>query len=257
MTNPACHFPFPSPVRTPFNSNHRGTLTIVSAQDTATYSMTLDTTGTKGNFIRLNSSGNPPPCLAKKKIQPAACSVIPLDSSNPVSGSGFFEQQDFGVSAANLAGSYAHAAERKTQDSLTMAAVGRFTASSNGDLSNGEMDMLAPTASYTQLTLGGTVDAPSSTTGRGTANLTLTPPPGAFSGSMQFVYYVISANKVLLMQTDARGGTVPLLSGEARRQSGSFSLASFDAPAIFELAGMHSTYQSAVVGQITLTAPAR
>ena len=234
------------------NSNRRGTLTIVSAQDTATYSMTLDTTGTKGNFIRLNSSGNPPPCLAKKKIQPAACSVIPLDSSNPVSGSGFFEQQDTSAfSAANLAGSYALLLNAKPNDSLTMAAVGRFTASSNGDLSNGEMDMLAPTASYTQLTLGGTVDAPSSTTGRGTANLTLTPPPGAFSGSMQFVYYVISANKVLLMQTDARGGTVPLLSGEARRQSGSFSLASFDAPAIFELAGMHSTYQSAVVGQIT------
>ncbi|MBZ5613017.1 MAG: Ig-like domain-containing protein [Acidobacteriia bacterium] len=210
------------------NSNRRGTLTLVSAQDTATYSMTLDTTGTKGNFIRLNSSGN------------------------PVSGSGYFEPQDSSAySSAALAGSYALYLTAKPNDSVSMAAVGRFTASSSGSLSNGEMDMLAPTASYTQLTLGGTVDAPSSTTGRGTANLTLTPPPGAFSGSMQFVYYVISANKVILMQTDARGGTAPLLSGEAQRQIGSFSLATFDAPAIFELAGMHSFYQSVVVGQIT------
>ena len=210
------------------NPNRRGTLTLVSAQDTATYSMTVDTSGTKGNFIRLNSSGK------------------------PVSGSGYFEPQDSSAySPAALAGSYALYLTAKPDDSVSMAAVGRFTASSTGDLSNGEMDVLAPTAGYNQLTLGGTVDAPSSTTGRGTANLTLTPPPGTLSGSMQFVYYVISANKVILMQTDARGATAPLLSGEARRQSGSFSLASFDAPTILELAGMHTYYQSAVVGQIT------
>ena len=233
------------------NSNRRGTLTLVSAQDTATYSMTVDPTGTKGNFIRLNSSTNPPPCLSKQ-IHPEACSVIPLDSSNPVSGAGFFEQQDTSAfSAANLAGSYALLLDAKPNDSVSMAAVGRFTVSSSGDLSNGEMDMLAPTATYNQLTLGGTVDAPSTTSGRGTANLTLTPAPGAFSGTMQFVYYVISANKVVLMQTDARGGTAPLLSGEARRQSGSFSLATFNAPAIFELAGMHATTQSVVLGLLT------
>jgi hypothetical protein len=52
------------------------------------------------------------------------------------------------------------------------------------------------------------------------------------------------------MQTDARGATAPLLSGEAQRQTGSFSLATFNAPAIFELAGMHSYYQSVLVGQI-------
>jgi hypothetical protein len=233
------------------NTNHRGTLTIVSAQDTATYSMTVDPTGIKGNFIRLNSSTNPPPCLSKQ-IHSEACSVIPLDSSNPVSGAGFFEQQDTSAfSAANLAGSYALLLDAKPNDSVSMAAVGRFTVSSSGDLSNGEMDMLAPTATYSQLALGGTVDAPSTTSGRGTANLTLTPAPGAFSGTMQFVYYVISANKVVLMQTDARGGTAPLLSGEARRQSGSFSLATFNAPAIFELAGMHSTTQSVVLGLLT------
>jgi hypothetical protein len=131
-----------------------------------------------------------------------------------------------------------------------MAAVGRFTVDSGGTLSNGEMDMLAPTATYSQMTLGGTAPAPSSTTGRGTATLTLNPAPGSFSGTMQFVYYVVSANKILLMQTDAQGSTVPVLSGQARRQTGTMSLAAFNAPVIFELAGMHSTYQSAVVGQI-------
>jgi hypothetical protein len=209
------------------NPNHRGTLTIVSAQDTATYSMTVDPTGTKGNFIRLNSS------------------------ANPVSGAGSFEPQvSSGYSLTNLAGSYALQLSAKPNDSLSMAAVGRFAVSSSGTLSAGEVDMLAPTATYTQLAFGGTLAAPSSTSGRGTATFTLTPAPGAFSGTMQFVYYVVSASKILLMQTDARGATAPLLSGEAQRQTGSFSLATFNAPAIFELAGMHSYYQSVLVGQI-------
>jgi hypothetical protein len=211
-----------------FNPNHRGTLSLVSAQDNASYSATVDPTGTKGNFIRLFVSGH------------------------PISGSGSFELQDNSAySSAALAGSYAMELNAKPQDSLTMAAVGRFTVDANGDISNGEMDMLAPTASYKQMTLGGTADAPASDTGRGTVTLTLTPAPGAFSGTMQFVYYVIDADKVVLMQTDARGSTAPLLSGKARRQTGTMSLATFDAPAIFELAGMHSYYQTAYVGQIT------
>jgi len=211
-----------------FDSNHRGTLTLVSAQDNASYSATIDPTGTKGNFIRLFVSGH------------------------PISGSGSFElQQASPYSGTSLAGSYAIELNAKPQDAQTMAAVGRFDVDASGDLSNGEMDMLAPTASYKQMTLTGTANAPASDTGRGTATFTLTPAPGAFSGTMQFVYYVISTDKVVLMQTDARGTTAPLLSGVARRQSGTLSLATFNAPAIFELAGMRSTYQSAYVGQIT------
>ena len=61
------------------------------------------------------------------------------------------------------------------------------------------------------------------------------------------------------MQTDTRGSTAPLLSGEARRQTGTISLATFNAPAIFELAGMRATYRPnpRTFGQITPTAPAR
>ena len=237
------------------NPNRRGTLTIVSAQDTATYSMTVDSSGTKGNFIRLNSSSNPPPPCNKPythQIKPAACDVVRLNNSaNPVSGSGFFEQQvGLPYSQAALAGPYALYLTAKPNDSVSMAAVGRFTGSSSGALSNGKLDMLAPTATYSQITLGGTMGAPSAT-GRGTATLTLSPAPGAFSSTMQFVYYAISANKLLWMQSDTRGATVPLLSGEAQRQSGSFSDASLNAAAIFELAGMHSTYQSVIVGQMT------
>lgn len=213
-----------------FNSNHRGTLNLVSAQDNASYSATVDPTGTKGNFIRLFVSGH------------------------PISGSGYFELQDSSkFSGTAMAGSYAMELNAKPQDAQSMAAVGRFTMDASGSLSNGEMDMLAPTASYQQLTLGGTVNAPSSTTGRGTATLTLTPAPGAFSGTMQFVYYIVTADKAVLMQTDTRSSTVPLLSGEAQRQTGTMSLAAFNAPVIFELAGMTTQHlaQSAAIGQIT------
>ena len=212
-----------------FNSNHRGTLTLVSAQDNASYSANVDPTGTKGNFIRLFVSGH------------------------PISGSGSFElQQGSPYSGTALAGSYAIELNAKPQDAQSMAAVGRFAVDASGSLSNGEMDMLAPTASYKQMTLAGTANAPASDTGRGTAVLTLTPAPGAFSGTMQFVYYVVSPDKIVLMQTDGRGSTAPLLSGTARRQTGTTSLATFNAPAIFELAGMNVTHlaQSAVIGQI-------
>jgi hypothetical protein len=77
-------------------------------------------------------------------------------------------------------------------------------------------------------------------------------PPSPGTADLNFVSEACpSGNKVVLMQTDARGGTAPLLSGEARRQNGTLSLATFNATAIFELAGMHATYQSAYVGQIT------
>ena len=86
-----------------FNSNHRGTLTLVSAQDNASYSATVDPSGTKGNFIRLFVSGH------------------------PISGSGPFELQDNSAfSSAAMAGSYAMELNAKPQDSQTMAAVGRF-----------------------------------------------------------------------------------------------------------------------------------
>lgn len=213
-----------------FNSNHRGTLNLVSAQDNASYSATVDPTGTKGNFIRLFVSGH------------------------PISGSGHFELQDSSkFSGTAMAGSYAMELNAKPQDAQSMASVGRFNVDASGNLSNGETDMVAPTASYKQLTLGGTVNAPSSSTGRGTATFTLTPAPGSFSGTMQFVYYIVTADKVLLMQTDTRSSTVPLLSGEAQRQTGTMSLAAFNALVIFELAGMNTQYlaQSAAIGQIT------
>ena len=211
-----------------FNSNHRGNLTLVSAQDNASYSATIDPTGTKGNFVRLFISGH------------------------PISGSGCFALQDSSAySSAALAGSYAMLLNAKPQDAQTMAAVGRFDVDANGTVSNGEVDMWAPAGSYKQLTLGGTVNAPASDSGRGTASLTLTPAPGSFTGTMQFVYYVISTDKVVLMQTDTRGSTVPLLNGEVRRQSGTLSQGTFNAPVIFELAGSRGYYQAVYVGQIS------
>jgi len=210
------------------NANHRGTLSIANAQETESFSMTVDPTGTKGHLIRQYNTGS------------------------PVSGSGCFEPQDGSAySSAALAGSYAMELTAKPDDTHSMAAVGRFTVDSNGDISDGEMDMLAPAGSYNQMALGGSVSAPASDSGRGTASLTLTPQPGALSGAMQLVYYVISANRVVMMQTDVRGSAAPLLSGEAQRQTGTLSLATFNAPTIFELSGMNTYYQTAYVGQIT------
>jgi hypothetical protein len=56
---------------------------------------------------------------------------------------------------------------------------------------------------------------------------------------LNFAYYVISDEKILLVQTDTRSSAVPVLSGEVRRQNGSFSAASFHGPAIFSMTGVN------------------
>lgn len=124
-----------------------------------------------------------------------------------------------------------------------VGAVGRFTATSAGVLNNGVIDLSwqinenVGGADYA-VSLAGSFGVPDASTGRGTAALTVI---GKASATYNFAYYIVSGDRILLVQTDARGFIggllIPMLRGEVRYQNnaGSFTNASFNAPVIFHL----------------------
>lgn len=223
-------------------TDHRGSFTVSTAEGTATYRMTIDASGSKAKFIKYDG--------------------LPLNA--PISGSGYFELQDkaaFSLSA--LAGPYAIGVIGGFHD---WAGVGRFTANAAGILSSGMMDVTvatyagtSPQTNYTNLTLTGSFNAPSSSTGRGTATVTLTPPAKG-TGSLSFAYYVISDGKMLLVEKDTTGLPVPVLSGEIRRQKQTFSLAAFNSPVVFNMTGVNRANYGVVlldvaIGQMVSNGP--
>jgi len=138
-----------------------------------------------------------------------------------------------------------------------VAGVGRFDTDAAGTLSAGTMDVTGTMhgtiygqVTSTNLALTGALSTPSPSTGRGTAALALSPAPTGLTGNMNFAYYVISTDKIVLVQTDRS----PLLSGEIRSQNGPFTAASFNGSSIFSMSGVHIEFgwegEPAAVGQI-------
>ena len=209
-----------------------GTLSLTTTSGTVTYATEIDATGTKANFSRIDA----------------------IDARPPASGSGYLEPQNTNViSQASIAGSYALGLSAKPNENSNLAAVGRVTIDSAGAFSGGLMDFDEPAGNHNNLTLTGSMAAPSAGAGRGTAALTVNPQPGTFSGNMNVVYYVVSQDKLLLLQTDNRGATVTDLSGEAQRQTGTYSTSSFDVPVVFRADGLgyYGYHQSATIGRIS------
>lgn len=199
-------------------SDGRGSFAITTAQGTSTYHMTVDSSNSRGRFIRFDG--------------------LPEDA--PIFGSGYFELQDHNAfSVSSLAGPYAFGMSGTVNGPNRTAAVGRFDAGASGAFSGGSMDMtvqmlvgVVPQNNFTNLTLTGSFGAPSASTGRGAATVTLS------SGQMlNFAYYITSDEKVAIVETDQRSSTVPALSGELRRQSGPYSATSFNAATIFSMTG--------------------
>lgn len=207
----------------PFNgtytvaADHTGSLTIKTTSETAEYQMTIDVSAKKASFIRYDSAV----------------------TNFPQNGAGYFELQDTG--AFTLSGSYALGINDAGE-----SVVGRFDIDSAGAVSQGKADAIDHYSGYENLSLTGSFATPSPTTGRGTATFTLTPAPGANSGSLSAVYYIVSASKILLIQTDNAG------IGEIEKQTGTYSTALVNAPVILQLSGGNGNdKQSAVAGLIS------
>lgn len=197
-----------------------GTLIIRAGSVARTYIISLEDSGTTGR-------------LAEATLPPGVTSG---------GSSGYLMRQESNYfDLASLTGDRVIATFGEATGSH-VAALGRFTSSGAGSLSNGIIDLSwAINQNVGQFpntaTLAGTFGPPDKSTGRGTAAFKVV--AGA-SATYSFTYYIVSAEQTLLVQTDVRGMTsvlMPTLTGEVRKQSnaGSFSTASLNVPVVFHV----------------------
>jgi len=110
------------------------------------------------------------------------------------------------------------------------ATVGAITTNSSGTVTSGVQDESDNGSIFTNETIaGGSLQVGGN--GRGTASL------NTAAGTLNFAFYVVDANHIKLVETD----TVPVLAGEAFRQSGTISNASLNGPVAFTVAGSDVT----------------
>ncbi|MDE3150012.1 MAG: hypothetical protein KGL37_11140 [Acidobacteriota bacterium] len=233
-------------------SDRRGTLILTSSKGTATYRMSVAASGREGTFISFDQGA----------------------VNGMILGSGSFEKQEPNAfSLPALAGPYAvglFGVDYQVWGAENQSAIGRFEANAAGILSNGRMDLQRSTGSNKTIynigtyhavsyNLGGTFSAPSMDTGRGSATLNFISAESGEVGTLHFAYYIVSADKILLVGTDSPvpkiSNSGPILSGEARRQAGPFSSASLAGPSIFSMTATvldpwGFATQDAVVGQL-------
>jgi len=110
------------------------------------------------------------------------------------------------------------------QNSLTT--VGSITTNSTGTVTSGVQDQSDNGAILTDNPISsGSIQVASN--GRGTASITTA------AGPQNFAFYVVDANHIKLVETD----NLPVLAGDAFRQSGTISAASLTGPFAFTVAG--------------------
>ena len=97
-----------------------------------------------------------------------------------------------------------------------VSAVGVFTADGSGNITAGQEDAAGVGTSYNDITLTGSVTAPSTINGHGT--ITLTPAGTAYPAApTHYAYYVVSSSEIYMMSTDSHA-TTTLLSGDVQLQ---------------------------------------
>jgi hypothetical protein len=158
---------------------------------------------------------------------------------------GLLLKQDTAAIATNLSGNYAFNLVGTNSLATRYAAAGAFTVSSTL-LTDGEVDVDdAGTAAHATGTIG-SLSSTLSGNGRGSFTLSATP-----LFPTNFAFYVVSNSEVLMASTDSISSTAPVVSGELRLQSGTFTNASLHGVSILHTAGLDSGTRSATIGTFT------
>jgi hypothetical protein len=151
--------------------------------------------------------------------------AIRFDNNSSASGS-FDKQNSAAFSAAALAGPFAFSVSGVDGGGFALQSAGVFTADGVGSLASGLQDFNDRGTVSTLLPLSGFYTV-SGSNGRGTMALTTS------VGTLSFAFYVVDANHIKLVETDA----VPALSGDAFRQPGGITNAALTGPFAFTLGG--------------------
>ena len=132
------------------------------------------------------------------------------------------------------------------------AIAGQFTANGTANLSGFyDSDLYGSLPVSDQTLSSSDLSAVSASTGRGTFTITFNG-SNAEHSTLSFVFYVVSASELLLMEDDVAGYS--LLTGRVLQQSGTFTDASLDGIGVFEIESLNlGTTASATAGLLTTT----
>lgn len=162
--------------------------------------------------------------------------VIRFDNTATASGS--IDRQDAtAFTATTLQGGFAFNISGIDASGSAMASAGAFSAIAGGTIPSGIQDFNDNGTVNTSLALSGSYVLGASN-GRGTIALSTT------LGTLNFVFYIVDANHLKLVETDA----VPVLAGDAFRQPGTLNNASLSGPVAFTLGGAQASAPYAVGG---------
>jgi uncharacterized protein YjdB len=174
-------------------------------------------------------------------------SVAEMDATG-VSGAGlFFKQTTTDFSISKVSGDYAFGFYGNGVDGERNAAVGRLHADGLSAISNGAMDSSSPTSDGITGTFAFSTSTGSGN-GRGTMTMVVS---GSESGTYHAGFYLVNADKILFLLEDQTSLDVPLLMGELRHQSGSFTASSLAGTAVFYSNGLSTVMGTtkALIGQ--------
>lgn len=206
--------------RTTVNEQLQSTSNCINRQ---TNSGQITLNGPSGTLL-YNVSTTPPD--ANGIVQSARIQLI---GSGDDTGSGLLSRVDpTALTTAPPTGSYAFGllgVQKQEPVGVHFATAGAFATDSTGAISSGSIDSNNPTAALSAAALSGSFLAPDAS-GRGTATLT------ASGQSSQYVYYIVRANKMLVMNIDPQTATSPRATGFITPQVGNVNGSSFDATAL-------------------------
>jgi Fe-S cluster assembly iron-binding protein IscA len=201
-------------------SDNRGTVTLVTARGTSTYTFALNSAGDMATLQEFDSTGVRGSGVLKLQ-NPAAFAPSQLNGGYALSLTGF----DFsGGRIGALAAIFPDGTSGISGSSMDVNDAGNlFTTFSSF------------TGSYTV-----------SATGRGTARLSV---PGFGGGIFNFALYVVSSSEFVLLSIDPVSFTNPIFAGTAEAQTGTpFTSQSFIKSSIFHMTGQTFGFPQTMVG---------
>jgi hypothetical protein len=203
---------------------------------TGTYSIGADNRG----VMTLNFSGSSAK-LAFAMLANGNAQFIEFDASggSGTIGSGTMEKADTtAYGTARITGDYAFGAAGSDNANNRAAIEGRFTSNGTGTLTNAAGDVNGYGTDYVMTFTAATYAVSNTATGRGTMHLAFT--FGGTPDTMNFVFYIVNAGKLFVMESDAVTTATPLLNGVVVQQqipTGGFTNASLNGNMVISLTG--------------------
>jgi hypothetical protein len=168
-----------------------------------------------------------------------------ISGSDFASASGpFYKQDPTAFSLTQLAGDFAFGLLGSNGSGVHMGLAGQISVASSGTVTAGRADSNASGSALTAASLTGAMSAPDAN-GRGTLTL------NGGGQSFQLAYYVVSANRLLLVNADS-SSSAPRLEGFMTRRAASFTAAALTSPAILSLWGAGTGTQPTAVLSVGL-----